>query len=166
MLPRCRATRILVLLLVLVLAQAAPARAQKPGQPVPPPQSAAAAATGLAGSWTGFWMAPEGYFYTAAMRLEMAVDNSVQGQITWTLQQSPRKDEESKVGLTGIEYVRGTFDPSSGVLVIEGYEEDDPNTVIGLDRYRLVLAENGIVLGGITWHYGDWKGLIQVTAER
>jgi hypothetical protein len=166
MLPRCRATRILVLLLVLVLAQAAPARAQKPGQPVPPPQSAAAAATGLAGSWTGFWMAPEGYFYTAAMRLETGADNSVRGQITWTLQQSPRKEESSKVGLTGIEYVRGSFDPSSGVLVIEGYEEDDPNTVIGLDRYRLVLAENGIVLGGITWHYGDWKGLIQVTAER
>jgi hypothetical protein len=100
------------------------------------------------------------------MRLEMGADDGVQGQITWTLEQSPRKEEKSKIGLTGIEYVGGTFDPASGVLLMEGYEKDDPNTILGLDRYRLFLAENGTVIGGITWHHGEWTGLFLVESDR
>ncbi len=161
MLLGCRATHLLPLLwapLFLVLPRAAAAQTEKPAQ--------AAGAASVAGSWSGSWVAPEGYSYAAAMRLEMGADYGVQGQITWTLEQSPRKEERSKIGLTGIEYVRGTFDPASGVLLMEGYEKADPNAILGLDRYRLFLAENGTVIGGITWHHGEWTGLFLVEADR
>ena len=129
-------------------------------------QSGQPAATGVAGTWYGVWVSGEGYLYSAELRLKDGPDGSVRGQIDWTLEGSPRKEDDPKIGLTGIEYVRGTFDPASGVLLMEGYELDDPNTILGLDRYRLFLAENGMVIGGITWNHGTWMGLLQVEAAR
>ncbi len=37
---------------------------------------------------------------------------------------------------------------------------DDPNSVIGLDRYHLVLSDNGRVIGGITESHGSWQGVL------
>ena len=165
--PRSRVTHLFPLLCVslfLVLPDAASAQTDKPGKPALMQAAASAEASSVAGDWSGFWASLDGYFYTAELSLEMTEDGGVQGQIVWTLDQSPRKEESAKLGLTGIEYVRGTFDPASGVLLMEGYEKDDPNTILGLDRYRLVISEDGMVIGGITWHHGDWKGLFMASA--
>jgi hypothetical protein len=39
---------------------------------------------------------------------------------------------------------------------MDGYALDDPNTILGMDKYRLVLSDDGATLGGITWDQGAW----------
>ena len=51
-----------------------------------------------------------------------------------------------------------------GLLVFEGHAKDDPNLVIGLDRYRLLVANGGDALTGITHSHGTWQG--RFTASR
>ena len=113
----------------------------------------------VSGTWVGEWTSPDGFVYDASLELQAPADGAVSGQIKWTLKQSPRAQEQSKLGLTASEFVRGTFDRLCGILTLEGYEKTDPNMIIGLDKYRLLLAENHTVLGGITKHYGSWRGL-------
>lgn len=118
-----------------------PSQAQAPGD--------------TSGNWHGTWTAPEGWNYQAAMKLAVSHDQ-VQGEIHWTLKASPRPSDQSKIGLTGIELVKGTFVPSCGVVLMEGVSLDDPNHILGVDKYRLILSDDGRVLGGITWHRGAW----------
>lgn len=122
------------------------------------------------GQWTGFWVSfsseSQGYLYEATMTLRSDAESSVDGQINWTLRISPRAAEQAKIGLSGVEFVRGSYDPGSRVIRLTGYRKDDPNTVIGLDRYHLVLADNGRVIGGITESHGSWQGLLSTTLEK
>lgn len=108
--------------------------------------------------WIGHWTAPAGYIYLADMRLEVDGENKISGAIKWTLIKSPRESELGKQGLTGVEYVKGTFDVQCGVLTFSGYNKEDANGILGLDRYRLILAENLKSLGGITYNHGNWQG--------
>jgi hypothetical protein len=111
-----------------------------------------------ASRWAGQWTSPTGFLYLCDVQLEIRPDGAAEAAITWTLAASPRETELTKLGLKGVEYVRGRWDKSSGVLALEGYRKEDPSQVIGLDQYRLVLAENGRALGGVTWNHGDWLG--------
>lgn len=119
----------------------------------------------LAGTWEGTWLSPSGFVYLAEMRLELNSSGAVEGEIKWALTKSPRAEEQPKVGMTGTEFVRGKFDSTSNVLAIDGYRKDDPNQILGLDKYRLILAENGAALGGITWNHGSWRGLIGLSRK-
>jgi hypothetical protein len=118
----------------------------------------------IEGRWAGFWVSysveSQGFLYEAALTLAGAADNSVEGQIRWTLRNSPRASEQAKVGLSAVEFVRGSYDPGSRVLRLAGYRKDDPNGVISLDRYHLVLSDNGNVIGGITESHGSWQGVL------
>ncbi len=49
------------------------------------------------------------------------------------------------------------------MLEMEGYKEDDPNDVISLDKYRLVLTEDNKTLAGATWNHGQWRGGLSLT---
>jgi hypothetical protein len=121
----------------------------------------------LNGRWQGTWLSvsdkSSGFVYLADLQLTIAADSSASGQITWTLKKSPHPEEQGKLGLTGVEHVRGHFDPRARLLDIEGVRLDDPQRILGLDRYRLVLAENDRVLGGITASQGTWQGLISLS---
>jgi hypothetical protein len=110
----------------------------------------------LAGSWHGFWSAPEGWLYEADMVLSVDAQNNITGAIHWTLRKSPRPGEQGKIGLSGVENVRGVFLPECGMVRMEGMSLEDPNHVLGLDKYRLILSDNFQVLGGITSHHGPW----------
>lgn len=110
--------------------------------------------------WRGRWLSDKGYLYSATVRLRVDQDFYVDGQIAWVMERSPRTKDQPKLGLGATEYVRGKFLPQARVLRIEGYRKDDPHAVIGLDKYHLVIADNDLVLGGITWNHGDWCGLI------
>jgi len=125
--------------------------------------SVAAQVVTPAGEWKGSWTAPEGWAYAAALRLSLNSDATVEGSITWTLKRSPRSEEQAKIGLTGVEHVRGTYDSRCRVARLEGYRLDDPNSILGIDRYELVLAQTGNSLGGITWHHGPWTGQLLLT---
>ena len=52
---------------------------------------------------------------------------------------------------------------ASRVLALEGYRKEDPLGVIGLDTYRLLLAENDLALAGMTANHGDWQGRFWAT---
>ena len=115
------------------------------------------------GTWQGEWSNTGGYVYVAEMVLHGPRDGKigkVEGYINWILRKSPRAEEQSKIGSAGTEYVRGTYDPVNRLLSLDGYDKTDPNNILGLDKYRLVFAENGKVLGGITWNNGNWQGKI------
>jgi hypothetical protein len=43
-------------------------------------------------------------------------------------------------------------------LVFEGYQKDDPNTIIEMDKYRLVGAPTGQTMGGLSEERGSWNG--------
>jgi hypothetical protein len=124
--------------------------------------SSAGAATpqDLTATWHGFWIALEGWVYEADMVLAVDGGNNVTGSIQWTLRQSPRLNEQDKIGKTGVEYVKGTFLPDAGAVRMEGTLLDDPNHILGVDKYRLILSDDATVLGGITWHHGPWTGQI------
>lgn len=118
---------------------------------------------GFVGSWQGEWSNPNGYIYVADMQLTAGSDGSILGRIHWTLKQSPVAGEQTRLGMTGTEFVSGTYDSSSRVLSFEGIGKTDPHTILGLDKYRLLLAENSNVIGGITFNNGNWRGVFSLT---
>jgi hypothetical protein len=121
---------------------------------------AAATPKDLSATWHGFWTAPEGWVYEADMVLTADAGNNVTGSIHWTLRKSPRPEEQDKLGMTGIEHVKGRLLPEAGTVQMEGVALDDSNHILGMDKYRLILSDDARVLGGITWHHGDWTAQI------
>jgi len=121
------------------------------------------------GEWRGVWTSPSGFVYTADLTLNTGPacktctatgDGSIQGQIVWTLRKvaaNASADYAAKVGLTSTEFVRGEM-RGDAFLVFNGYRKDDPSGIIGLDRYRLALSDDGKVIGGITYDNGPWTG--------
>jgi len=118
---------------------------------------------GVVGNWQGEWSNPGGYIYIANMQLTAASDGSILGKIQWTLKQSPRAEEQSKLGKTGTEFVNGSYDPGSRILMLEGISKTDPDNILGLDKYKLLLADNSDVMGGITWNNGSWRGIFALS---
>jgi len=112
----------------------------------------------LAGPWQGRWTAPEGWIYEAVINLQVGGSGATSGEINWTLRKSPRPAEQGKVGMTGVELVRGNYYANVGAFILEGYEKKDPNGILGLDKYRLVVSDNRKTMGGITRHHNAWTG--------
>jgi hypothetical protein len=129
----------------------------------------AAQASSVAGEWRGIWTDPSGYVFTATMTLETGSgckacaasgDGSVRGTIVWTMRKTPANapaEEAAKVGSSATEYVKGER-KGEGLLVLNGYKKDDPNSIFSLDKYRLALSDDGLVMGGITFDNGTWTG--------
>ncbi len=126
-------------------------------------QDSSASTADFAGNWKGRWSDAAGYFYSADMQLKAGSDGAILGKINWTLLESPNADEQGKLGMTGIEFVHGKYDPASRVLTFEGVSKTDPDNILGLDKYKLLLADNGNVMGGITLNNGSWRGVFTVT---
>lgn len=152
---------ITVLALALAMALfALPSNSQTSGN------KGAAAQPDVAGHWHGVWTAPGGWVYEADFQLAPGLGGAILTDIHWTLRavDSSRTDYQGKVGMAGVEHVRGQFVPSYGYLTMEGYGLDDANKILGMDNYRLVLSDDGSTLGGITRDNGDWNG--QLIAKR
>ena len=115
------------------------------------------------GHWQGEWSNHSGYIYTADMQLTAASDGSILGKIQWVLKQSPIADEQAKLGMSGTEFISGTYDTKNRVLSFDGISKTDPNNILGLDKYKLLLAENSNVMGGITLNNGSWRGVFSLT---
>ncbi len=128
-----------------------------------------AQAGSVSGEWHGVWTDPSGFVYSAEITLNVGPgcrtcaamgDGSIQGQIVWTLRKAGTNAPAgytASVGLTATEFVKGEM-KGDGFFVLAGYQKDDPHNIIGLDRYRLALADNGQVIGGITLDNGPWTG--------
>jgi hypothetical protein len=136
-----------------------------------------AQSSSIAGEWRGIWTDRSGYVFTATVTLETGSnckacaasgDGSVRGTIVWTMRNAPTKaspEEAAKVGMTATEFVKGER-KGEGLLVLNGYKKDDPNSIFSLDQYRLAISDNGMVIGGITNNNGSWTGqLIALRAQ-
>ncbi|MFO0967871.1 MAG: hypothetical protein U0793_20100 [Gemmataceae bacterium] len=115
--------------------------------------------------WVGTWTAPNGYVGDAEMRLRLSPSDAVEGAIYWRCRVTPYGWLPPRVGDTGTEYVRGTFNASTRALNVEGYAKDDPKRVLGLDKYKLTLSEDLRRLEGVTWNHGDWAATLKLTAK-
>ncbi len=122
-------------------------------------------AAALAGPWRGVWTGagqPQS-IYQGEMSLTLGADNRVQGQIHWMLVQAPTPDLQAKIGARGVEYVEGVFDPVTRSLALEGVRLDDPSQILGVDVYRLVIADNNAVIVGITRDGDTWNGRLEMS---
>lgn len=150
----------IVLLCLIAVAAAVPhfGRAAPRNTPSPPlPAVSDADRTALAGPWKGTWTGNR-FGYTAVMTLAVGVDGTVAGAINWTLSAVPNSNEEHLIGKTGIENIRGSFNPAAGILSLAGYSKADPANVVELDQYLLVVAPNRETMGGLTGEHGAWTG--------
>ena len=116
-------------------------------------------APAVEGRWRGGWT-DASYSYDADVMLDVGRDGHVEGQVAWTLRASPRAEEQTKIGASAIEYVRGAYVAETGSLMLEGYDREDPEEIIGYDTYRLVVGENGALIAGLTANNGTWDGLM------
>jgi hypothetical protein len=110
----------------------------------------------------GIWDSPDGSVYTAVVQLNVTPDGTVDGSISWTLKDARRPDLAAKVGQSGTEFVRGAYDARCRVLALAGYRLDDPQHILGTDRYELILAANGAGLGGVTANGDTWTGMFSL----
>jgi type II secretion system protein G len=137
------------------------------GRPVsgPAPEIPAAVQTAFGRSWSGTWQSPAGFVYDAELRLHLNPNGSVEGRLDWLLQKAPaeRKDYVGKTGARGTEFIWGTFDPQTRNLDMVGYRRDDPQVILGLDKYRLTLSEKGEEIKGATWNHGTWAAAFTLT---
>jgi hypothetical protein len=122
--------------------------------------ASAASPQDLVGTWHGLWKSPAGFTYEGEMMLAVDGGNNVTGSIHWTLRESPRPSDREKIGMSGVEHVKGVFLPDSGVVRMESTSLEDTNHILGLDKYRLILSDDARVLGGITWDHGSWSAQI------
>jgi hypothetical protein len=125
--------------------------------------------TDVGGEWQGIKNTPERVVFTAEVTLQSGAscktcaatsDGSIQGKIVWGLRGAgikPAPGMASKVGKIGTEYVKGQM-KGKGLLVLNGYKLEDPEHILALDKYRLVVSDDGKVIGGLTFNNGHWTG--------
>lgn len=120
----------------------------------------------VTGEWRGIWTNPEGKVFTAEITLEtgpscktcaVISEGGIRGKIVWTLRKAGSNSTPESDGTTFTEMVKGEM-KGDGLLVLNGYEIDDPAHLKGIDKYRLAISDNGKVMGGITLNGGSWTG--------
>ena len=115
------------------------------------------------GRWKGDWSTVSGTLLDFELNLTETGNNNLDGQIKWTLRKTARPDKADKIGLTAIEYVRGKYDPSTGLVNMSGYSKDDPNGVlVMLDVYKLNISSDGHTLSGLARNGGKWNGHVKL----
>jgi hypothetical protein len=119
----------------------------------------------LAGKWEGQWNSPKGNVYAAELSLRAGNGNEIEGVINWTLKTSAQTSLQSKVGLSANELVKGSYNPASRILSLEGYGKEDANNIISLDKYRLILSADEKTLSGATWNHGQWSAGLALTRK-
>lgn len=98
------------------------------------------------GSWSGDWNSKTTYFTATANFTESG--GKVSGQIVWTIRRTTNPKKIDKIGTSAVEYVQGAFNPATRMLSLKGYRKDDPNNIVILDRYNLILAEDNQTING------------------
>lgn len=117
--------------------------------------------------WKGDWTAVgSSYLYTLEMELEANGNWDVQGKMTWTLEKADSSDEtsfqflKSRIGKTAIEFVKGKYNPTTRTYTIKGIKNQDPDFIITLEKYDLLVSEDGYHITGKTDHHGTWEGRV------
>ena len=117
----------------------------------------------MSGIWTGQWTSPKGFVYAATLDIQIRQDGFANGSITWVLKVSPRPEDKARLDKTAIEYITGRTNMTARTMTLGGTRKDDPENLIELDRYKLIISDDGRVLGGLSFNRGDWLGQIILT---
>ncbi|MBL6854565.1 MAG: hypothetical protein ISS15_09835 [Alphaproteobacteria bacterium] len=129
------------------------------------PPAAARPARDFDGHWSGLWQGGATHdTWKPDFTLEDDGHGHVNGEIHWTLVTAGQPNEQGQEGPAGIEYVVGHVD--GGELILDGVRTDNPKNILGQDHYRLVLSDDGSVLGGISSNGGTWSGALRAQRAR
>ena len=123
------------------------ANANKPANTVP----ATNPALSPNGNWTGQITYPSGTAFSAQASLADAGNGQMKGQILWTLLRTANPQKMGMAGMSATEFVQGAFDMTTQTLSIAGYNTNDPNHLIILDKYRLTMSTDGRSLSGFSY---------------
>ncbi|MDD5613821.1 MAG: ankyrin repeat domain-containing protein [Candidatus Omnitrophica bacterium] len=110
------------------------------------------------GDWEGVWTNPKGYIYLLKFSVNIKDPKNFETAFNWTLNASPEAQEQPKVGLKATEYLKGSYDSAKRTIFLEGYKEKDDHSIIGLDRYKLIVSLDGDTIKGTTENNGTWSG--------
>lgn len=116
--------------------------------------------TDIAGTWRGQWMSQAGSVYAATLVLRAMPNGTIDGNFAWVLEKSSRPEDQGKIGKDGVEYVSGRANTTARTVNLSGTSKNDPYGVVYLDRYKMVISDDGLVMGGLSENQGDWKGQI------
>jgi len=98
---------------------------------------------------------------------EFKVDknNMIDGQINWSIKEADKTSYNyyrDKMNATGIEYVKGSYDPTNKRIMVQGYAKADASAIIGLDTYQIDLT-GSYQVSGVTKASGNWDGIVNGT---
>ena len=121
--------------------------------------------TALVGPWRGVWTRKNSdYEYQAELSFAAPVQGKITGEIRWMLVQSPRADEQAKIGLRGTEYLEGNYDARTHVANVAGVRLDDPNGILGPDSYRFLMSPDGLQMIGLSLTNDmNWTGRLDLS---
>lgn len=115
------------------------------------------------GEWT---MKNKHDLFTGIFKIGIKKDGNATGQFVWTFlavdstNSSMVGTYSGKKGMSGIEYVEGNFNAATHDFYFVGKSKDDPNKILGLDKYHLKLAANKQAIYGSTETEGTNEGLV------
>jgi hypothetical protein len=107
--------------------------------------------------------------FTAICKITTDQQNVITGELVWTYLACDSSDQimmdmyKGKKGKMGIEFVEGNYAATTHDVIFNGTRKDDPDEVIGEDKYTLKLSANKQVLYGTTWANGTNNGLFYAT---
>jgi hypothetical protein len=123
------------------------------------------------GEWT---MKNKQDLFTGIFKIGIKKDGKATGQFVWTYVAIDSTNSSlldmyaGKKGMSGIEYAEGNFNAVTNDLFFEGISKDDPNLILGLDKYHLKFSAGKQAIYGITETEGTNEGLLfglQLTKE-
>ena len=99
-------------------------------------------------------------------KIAVKKDGTANAEIVWTYLATDSTRQEmvdlykGKKGRSGTEYLEGRFDAATGDFYFEGKEKDDPDMILGLDKYHAKLSANKQVIYGTTETERTKEGLM------
>ncbi len=112
--------------------------------------------------------------FTGIFKIGIKNDGKATGQFVWTYVAIDSTNSSlldmyaGKKGMSGIEYAEGNLNAVTNDLFFEGISKDDPNLILGLDKYHLKFSAGKQAIYGITETEGTNEGLLfglQLTKE-
>lgn len=103
--------------------------------------------------------------FTGLFKIDVSKDGSAKAEFIWTLlaTDSTRQDLvdllKGKKGKSGIEFTEGTYSSATNDFYLEGKSLEDPNVILGEDKYHLKLSADKNVIYGSTETMGSNEGL-------
>ena len=110
--------------------------------------------------WDGEWTDPDEFRYAFKLMLRRE-GQRVDGNFQWTLSAAPKRSGFGRrIGQQTSEHVKGSFDPRTGLLDLEGLDVGD-RSLTKPDRYKLVLNAECFLVGSSKGENDKWDSVLK-----